>query len=212
MTKFLPVVISILAFCSHLQAEVIVYPIPEGAPINDTYVVRVRPLNGEWQKIGVYNAEVRTSWDTKTNASMTYFDFDAPVEIEVQISSVYVNKVNIRPVRYHLSYSKLDQHTFRFIMERPRKISVEVNDMIYNNLHLFTRYPEEDPVTSSDENMIFFGPGFHQVKEQIILDNDQTLYVAGGAYVEIDVSHKPAISSHIYASGKSNIAVRGRGI
>ncbi|RKX39412.1 MAG: hypothetical protein DRP64_14300, partial [Verrucomicrobia bacterium] len=201
----------LLTCCPPSFAKVIVYPIPEGVEANDSYSVRIRPLGGTWRQVGIYNVEVRTSWDTKTNSSMAYFDCDEPVEVEVTNSRV-VKSVDIRPKRLHLTHEKTGSRTFRFIMNEPKKISVEVNGDIYDNLHIFARYPESDPISSGSADVIYFGPGYHSLDKQLILKSGKTVYIAGGAFVEINANNDKSLESHIYANAQNEITIRGRGI
>jgi len=192
-------------------AKVIVYPVPAGVKINDSYSLRIRPMGGSWQKVGIYNVEVRTSWDTKTDSSMAYFDCDEPVEVEVT-SNRKIKTIDIRPKRLHLTPKKRDAKTIRFVMNEPKKISVEINGDIYDNLHIFARPPESDPVVSEGENVIYFGPGYHRLDQPLVLESGTTVYIAGGAFVEIDANNDKVRESHIYADGQSDITIRGRGI
>jgi len=192
-------------------AKVMVYPVPPGVETNDSYSLRIRPLGGSWQRVGIYNVEVRTSWDTKTGSSMAYFDCDEPVEIEV-ISKGKIKTIDIRPKRLRLTPEKKGAKTIRFTMHEPKKISVEINGDIYNNLHIFARYPESDPVVSESTDTIYFGPGYHRLDKPLVLESGKTVYIAGGAFVEIDANNDKALESHIYADRKSDITIRGRGI
>jgi len=192
-------------------ATITTWPIPAGVAENTTYGVRIRSLGGTWQPVDVYNAEVRTSWDTKTDSSMVYFDCDEPVEVEVTINSKNISTVDIRPKRLHIDPVVASSHVFTFIMDQPKKISVEVNGDIYDNLHIFARAPEVDPLTSGSTDVTYYGPGHHVLTSRQVLQSGKTLYVAGGAFVEIDVGGT-TYDSHIFAQWKNNITIRGRGV
>lgn len=195
-----------------LFAKLITYPIPEGVTQNNTYTVKVRTLGGNWETLGIYNVEVRTGWSSKTNSSMAYFDTDEPIEIEVVRNSQYINSAVIRPLRLHIPFKKIDASTIRFIMNKAEKISVEIDDNIYNNLQIFARTPEINPLTEGSATVTYFGPGHHILYEPLFLESNHTYYIAGGAFVEIDLSALPAAESHVYALSKNNITICGRGI
>src|ERR1043165_6355016 len=64
--------------------ELRTYPVPAAllySAHNDDFTVRVRKPGGEWRDL--YEYRVQVDADTKQNASMVYFDFDGPVELEV---------------------------------------------------------------------------------------------------------------------------------
>jgi hypothetical protein len=195
-----------------LFAKLITYPIPEGIAQNSTYTVKIRTLGGTWETLGIYNVEVRTGWTNKTNSSMTYFDTDEPVEIEVTRNNLYINKVAIRPLRLHIPFEKTAGNSIRFIMNKPEKISIEIDDNIYNNLHIFARAPESNPISQGTASVTYFGRGHHVITDPMVLESDHTYYIAGGAFVEIDLSSLPSAEAHVYALNKKNITIRGRGV
>jgi hypothetical protein len=73
-------------------------------------------------------------------------------------------------------------------------------------LHLFANGLEEDAPSPDDSNVIYFGPGYHDVGQdrdwQIKLESNQTLYIAGGAYVV----------GYVSADKAENVKICGRGV
>ena len=61
-------------------------------------------------------------------------------------------------------------------------MTLEVNGNWVGALHLFANPPETDAPQPGDPNVIYFGPGIHEVS-QLVVRNNQTVYVAGGAVV-----------------------------
>ena len=49
-------------------------------------------------------------------------------------------------------------------------------------MHLFANPPEAQAPKPGDPNVVFFGPGIHEVSHLVVTDN-QTVYIAGGAIV-----------------------------
>lgn len=65
--------------------------------------------------------------------------------------------------------------------------------------------PMEDSIPSdSDDDVIYFGPGMHEIGKRYQIPNDTTVYLAGGAYVIGSFTSKNA--------NPKNIVIRGRGI
>lgn len=205
-------ILAVLAGGASSYATITTWPLPAGAAANTTYGVKIRPLGGTWQSVDVYNAGVRTGATTGTDSSMVYFDSDEPVEVEVTINSKNISTVDIRPKRLHINPVIASSHVFTFVMDQPKKISVEVNGDIYDNLQIFARSPEVDPITGPSANVTYYGPGYHLLTGRQVLQTGQTMYIAGGAFVEIDLQGNASLDSHIFAQSKSSITIRGRGV
>jgi hypothetical protein len=93
----------------------------------------------------------------------------------------------------------VDDHTLNLTLDQPRKLSVEP-DGKKGPLLLFANPLETDAPKPDDKDVVYFGPGVHK-PEKILLQSNQTLYIAGGAVVKAEV----------LAEG-TNIRIRGRGI
>lgn len=69
-----------------------------------------------------------------------------------------------------------------FTVDRPAYLTVEVNDDWVRSLHLFADAPEKNAPRPTDPNVIYFGPGVHEVT-RIVVRSGQTVYLAPGAIV-----------------------------
>jgi hypothetical protein len=94
-------------------------------------------------------------------------------------------------------------------LQKPGQIIVEVNGDRYNSLALFANPPEKQRPSAKDTNVIYFGPGLHRIgnglgdsSNVLKIKSGQTLYLAGGAFVQ----------GAIQAENASNIRIAGRGI
>jgi polygalacturonase len=85
-------------------------------------------------------------------------------------------------------------------VERPGSVIVEVNGS-HQALHLFGNPPEKDVPAPDAPGVRYFGPGVHRVGK-IILQSNETVYIAGGAVVY----------GSVIANGASHIRIAGRGI
>ena len=64
------------------ENKVRIYPVPEGAILQEDYCLRIRPAGTEeWQEIKTYRVKVDMH-DVRL-ASMAYFDFAGKVEVEI---------------------------------------------------------------------------------------------------------------------------------
>jgi hypothetical protein len=178
----------LLSLASMAMSEVITWPGPAPFVSNKYYSIKANGI-----PVPVYDTPI---------ASYAVFDFQGPVTVEV--STLFdVRWVDIRPLRTGLKVEYVDDHTFRFQMDKPENLSVELNGRIRQQpLFIFTGSPESDRPQRSDPNVIWFAGG--QVHKNVALElaDNQTAYIEGGAVLQGTIS----------AKGKKNIKICGRGI
>jgi polygalacturonase len=161
----------------------------------------------------------KNSADFFEKASFTCFDFEGPVRIQITCPEA-VRSAKVLPSSYGIKPS-IHGTTISVQLDKPRHLTVEINDTWVGALHLFGNPPETDTPCLDDPDVIFFGPGIHEVGS-LTVPSGKTVYVAGGAIVRgvIKPDEKFHISSY---SGLKNyaptftlkgekIVFRGRGI
>lgn len=172
---------------------------------NNDFSVKVRKPGGEWKDLFEYGVKVDKvvgSGHSVQKASMAYFDFSGTVEVAVTSNNGAINKARIRPLSYGIK-SKIKGNTLSFTLLNPANLSVEINDDIFHNLHLFANPIEKNVPDSKDPNVMYFGPGIHEVPNQkLIVPSNKTVYLAGGA----------VLKGQIALDGVSNVNIVGRGI
>jgi len=179
--------------------KVVTYPAPSGDFLSRDYEVNVAD-----QKVDIYMARVldppfaSKQWDHGGSYSFANFDMSGPAVVRI-VSKRSLKNVVIRPQSSGLQPTLLDDHTLKLTLDRPYKLSIEP-DGKKAPLLLFANPLEINAPKSDDEGVIYFGPGVHK-PEKIVLNSNQTLYLAGGAVVKAEV----------LAQG-SNIRICGRGI
>jgi hypothetical protein len=189
----------LLASAALAAAEVTVHPFPEGEKPAEDYEVAVGG-----QKIVAYQARTldapfdKGEYDHGGPYAFASFDLAGSAEVEIRARRGLSNVV-IRPLRLKLSPQHVDEHTIRFSVDKPVKLSIEP-DGKNGPLLLFVNPPETSAPDTNDENVVFFGPGIHR-PEVIRLRENQTLYIAGGAVVK----------GSVRVEGP-NVRIRGRGI
>ncbi|MFA9193358.1 glycosyl hydrolase family 28 protein [Flavobacterium sp. FBOR7N2.3] len=186
--------------------ELITYNTPGGyqySAHNDDFTVLVRTPKGEWKDLFEYNVEV--DLDTKSIASMTYFDFSGEVEVMVKKNNGLINRVNIRPAISGIQ-PKVNGNTITFSLDKPSKLSIEIDGDRLHNLHLFANAIEKDKPNPKDPNVIYFGPGIHQPNDQpgdvYHIPSGKTVYIDGGAIVK----------AKFLVNNANDVTIRGRGI
>ena len=94
-------------------------------------------------------------------------------------------------------------------------------DYSVTSLHILANPPEEEPPCPDDPDVIYFGPGIHEVTHMTV-GSGKTVYVAGGAIVRGVIAPEEPFRISSYSGLKtysptfhlrgSDITVRGRGI
>lgn len=133
---------------------------------------------------------------------ITYFDFDGAVEITIEVPEVELESVVVRPLAYDIKPTvDKKKHTVSFFVTEPDAYTVEFNNSVERAVHIFANPLEENVPDFEDEDVKYIGPGEWNV-EDIVLEDNQTLYIAGGAVVH----------GTVCANYASNVTVCGRGI
>ncbi|MDF2942711.1 MAG: hypothetical protein K0S01_1569 [Herbinix sp.] len=138
----------------------------------------------------------------QSRTPITYFDFEGIANIVVTVPGIELETVKISPVSYGIE-PVIDavNHTVSFTVTNPDNYTLTFNDSPARALHIFTNPIELNAPKDGDENVIYIGPGEWNI-DSIMLEDNQTLYIAGGA----------AIHGVVQANYAKNIKVIGRGI
>ena len=94
-----------------------------------------------------------------------------------------------------------------FSLAEPKPVTIEVNGNWVGALHLFANPPEAQAPRPDDPNVIYFGPGVHEVAG-VTVGNGKTVYVAAGAVVKGTGDRR----GPVFTLQGENITLRGRGI
>ncbi|KAF4500835.1 nb-arc domain containing protein, partial [Fusarium agapanthi] len=119
------------------------WPIPDGVPVATSFDVKARVPGGKWAKIETYQPVLNevnnftTGGSIKHNSSLAYFDFNGTVEIQARYLKDRVSKAVLRPYYLNLTPKKSGS-VITFTLDQPRDIIVQVNDDIFDALHIFT--------------------------------------------------------------------------
>lgn len=210
------ILLFLLCFSMNMQASLVTYPAPAGAPLKQDFTVKVRETGGQWKTVDVYSQKVDQVIDTKHHpeeASMAYFDFEGEVEVQVTSNKGAINTSRIRPLSYGISQT-VNGNSLTFKLDKPRNLSVEVNGDIFHNLHLFANPIDVNvPKKKKAKNLIYFGPGIHQLPGgSLLVPSGKTVYVAGGAIVRGTIRVKNAHDVKVLGRGYVGLVSRGAGV
>jgi len=180
-------------------AKVVTYSAPVGEALSEDYEV-----HAAGQRVDTYTARVLDppfagkQWDHGGPYSFANFDMSGSVVVRIR-SKRSLRNVVVRPRSSGILPTLEDEHTLTLTLDQPRKLSVEPNGK-KGPLLLFANPLEPNTPKPSDQGVVYFGPGVHK-PEKIILESNQTLYLAGGSVVKAEV----------LVQG-TNIRIQGRGI
>ena len=207
---------------SETDAKVITFPAPAGLEAAPDFLVTV---NGESQFV----------YDTPL-AAFTTFAFEG--KADVQITAVpnvvlderhqystwgrtikakpfdgVIRTVDIRPGRLGIEPS-IEGTTLSFRIDRPCRLSVEINGNLSRPLFLFADNPVSEPVVPDAPNVRYFEGGkVHDVGE-IKLHDNETVYLAGGAVVRGWITGENVSNARVLGHGVLDARISGnvRGI
>ncbi|MDX3311378.1 glycosyl hydrolase family 28 protein [Streptomyces sp. NPDC054884] len=213
------------ATAAHAEADdsaskLVTYPCPATLPTNASFKVRVRPApSGTWQTLDIYRPQLEeinaTTGSGKVySTSMVYFDFRGSVELEITYLKGGTTKAGVRPRALGIVPELLGD-TLRFTLDEPRDVVVQINDEIFDCLHVITNRIDPHPPCADDPDVIYFGPGVHTVAGNVLtVPSGKTVHLAGGAVLTAQVYfkdvEKAALTGHgmLYA-GPGGILCEG---
>jgi hypothetical protein len=185
--KLLFLLTAFAVYCEGYTQQPAIYPVPQEiyySRHNDDFTVQARTAEQDWQDMFEYRVTV--DMDNPQTASMVQFDFDAPVELRIKVNNGRVNSVKIRPSAKGIQ-PKVEGNIIYFTLNKPAKLSLEVNGDRLHNLHIFANEPEKEVCKKDDPGVIYFGAGVHKPENQktgFTIPSNTTVYLAAGAVVE----------------------------
>ena len=181
-------------------SQVVIYEGPAGIQAATDRVVTV-----DGKPLFLYDTAVNfnRSWSRDPSLEKTpiaYFDFEGTVDIQVKAPGVKVDSVTIRPLALGIK-PKINGDIISFQLDKPAKLTIEINDDTHRAIHLFANPLEVDPPKMDDPGVLYFGPGVHKTGK-IPVKSGETVYISGGAVVY----------GCIKAESLENVKIMGRGI
>lgn len=213
--------ILVLTSCKQEVQKVKIYPAPDGIELSQAFAVEV-----EGKQLPVYKTKIppgepiprlNHSRSEFGFASFASFDMNEKVELKVTYPEV-ISSVKVLPTSFGIA-PKIDGNKVVFTIDSPGNLTIEVNGDWHESLHIFANPFEEHIPDPDDPNVVYFGPGIHEVTSVVVGDNT-TVYIAGGAYLrcgsdpdenEVELRGRKRKPPSFFLEG-TNITVRGRGI
>lgn len=184
------------------------------------FTINARPGGfGDWTLVPMYStvlAEINatTGSSKKLPTQLGIFDYDGTVEVSVEpdaASFPTIDEVRIRPLSYNIQHIIIGRKIIFKLSQPHNNVLVEINGDVFNVAHLFTGETEKNPimadVAANDSSIIYYGPGYYDMKAPIAAKSGQTIYLAAGAWLKYPNVNGVAIN----ITNVSDVAVRGRG-
>ncbi|MGI8880197.1 MAG: hypothetical protein ACR2KJ_06730 [Jatrophihabitans sp.] len=190
------------------RAAIWTYPAPAGTAASDQYSASVQQLHGQ-QGSFVYQAQARkTDTNKEADTSWTSFSFSGFALVKVtQLHPTNATGCLVRPESARIP-ALLIGTTCYFALVTAQNVSVEFTPQagayVTHPMLVFANPPEVDvPPATGDPNVLYFGPGLHTIGAGVELHDNETIYLAGGAYVQ---------GAFIAHGAVHNVTIKGRGI
>lgn len=151
----------------------------------------------------------------------TTFSFKNWVKVETRrLDGKAIKTCVIRPKSLKIQPT-ISGNKCTFTLEKDARVSVEIDEnyeieqyidkigkikkhIVKHPLFIFANPIENDIPNKNDPNVIYFGPGVHEIGKNYAIPNNTTVYLAGGSYV---------VGTFITPQkNPQNITIRGRGI
>lgn len=187
-----------VAFPEQDGSPVVTFPGPDGIRASDQFSVTV---NGKSSFTYKTNAQYSGNTLPIEAASWTSFDFSGgPVTVQITKLKGTAGAVKIRPTSYGIT-PVVNGNVVTFTLDKPRKVSVECSGDPLQAMFIFAGTPETDIPNPDDPNVVYWGPGVHDVGNNYQLVAGKTYYLAGGAWVK-----------GMFRGGGDNVRICGRGV
>jgi len=138
--------------------------------------------------------------DRRWPYSFCAFDFSQPVTARVRFAKA-IKWVDIMPSILKIAHNSIDDNTFEFTLNEPKKITIIINNDRKNTLHILTNLPEKNRPDPGDKNVLYYKAGTHDIGV-LDLKSSQTLYLESGAKLKGMVRIRDA----------KNVKIMGRGM
>ena len=137
-----------------------------------------------------------------TTTPMAYFDFEGTVRVRIEMPGLpqAVESAVVQPYACGI-VPEVKDGAVTFTITEPGQYTVVFNGSVNKALHLFANPLETDVPDKDDPNVFWIGPG-EWVMDAIALQDNQTLYLSGGAVLHTIVS----------VANASNVRICGRGL
>jgi hypothetical protein len=157
------------------------YPPPAGVSVSPHYRVQVEQA-GKRQESPVYFSKAQWRSNVHPDTSWTSFSFAGKVTVRVVVPGAKSSRVRLLPTSVGI-VPKVDGDTAAFVLEKPCQLALEFDGNRQHPLLIFADPVETDVPKPGAPNVVYFGPGVHDLPSDFQVRSGQTIYLSGGAWV-----------------------------
>ncbi len=184
MKKTLFITIAIFSAMA-MQARPILYDWPAEMPDSSDFTVWV-----DGEELALYNTQP---------AAVGIFAMSGPVKVKVACMHD-VKWATIRPLSLNIPFTR-ENDTILFSLEKPAKISIEINHEHTRCLYLFASKPENFNGQEKEKGNLYFEPGKVHDAGVIYPKSGQRVIIPGGAIVKGSIFAKEVKNIHVMGNG-----------
>lgn len=186
-------------------AQLSTYPAPAEIAASDQYSVQVHHGTVKDDSF-VYETQSRKpDTNLEKDTSWTSFSFSGAVTVAVTKLAGDATGCMVRPSSARIATVFTD-HTCFFTLTKPLNLSVEftpnTTNPVLHPMLVFANPPEVDVPQPGDPDVLYLGPGIHRLGRDVPVHSNETIYLAGGAWVE----------AAFKGTGVHDVVFKGRGI
>lgn len=214
-SRIISIVMMMLLIATFAFADqLITYPAPAGAPLNNDFTVMVQlcdankkthKQNEEWQKVDTYAWSVDRTENGKhtiEKTSVSSFESEGKIVVKLRYNKGDIHSCCICPLAAGI-HPEVNGREITFMLSEPRNLSIEVNGDRYHNLQLFAN--PLTPRVKKRQCARYFAPGYYDLKgDSIAVKSGETVYISGGAYIKGNLSVWKANNVKILGTGIVN--------
>ncbi len=186
------ILLGLTATACSLSAALQPYPAPAGLDGSPHYRVEVAQ---EEHTANVFVYHSPAQWRTNASLDVAWAPFAFTGRVTVRVTKLDGDFARARVLPSSRAIKPtIAGRTATFALDRPGQFAVEFDESIAHPLLVFADPPETEIPARDDPNVIWFGPGVHDLGEKFIAPRaGQTVYLAPGAFVRgrLKADHAP---------------------
>lgn len=190
-------------------SQVVTYPPSENITVDNPYMMpstryAVEVIqDGQTTECFTYMMNAMQYTNRVKTTSFAGFSFEGRVTVRVRKLQGKVEYVAVLPTSREVRVRKYDTYV-EFDLDRPGQYAVDFQEgvVVDHPMLIFADPPETKIPDRKDPNVIWFGPGVHELGDNYRIHSNQTIYIECGAYVK----------ARFVADGAENVRILGRGI
>ena len=185
---FFSVIVLTFNMCVFTDAntvKTVAYPPVPGLVTSPDFRVTANGQDIWTEKLGVggyENSEQQFVSDYMEDLNIANFSCSGEQSISITTPEDIQNYV-IHPKSKHI-VAEVKGREMTFCIDGPQQLYIEVNTLPH--LAIFANPLEENVPSPDDRDVVYYGPGVHDIGE-ITLQSNHTIYIAGGAVVNANV-------------------------